>query len=91
MRLIDADALIKHEVEADRMGAMLVVGKGHIINAPTIAAERRFLMRKTIHITETLAGYNVILNVNGREDERVCTLTIQGVENYINKVLEDLV
>ena len=48
-------------------------------------------MRKTIHITETLAGYNVVLNVNGREDERVCTLTIQGVENYINKVLEDLV
>ena len=48
-------------------------------------------MRKTIHIAETLAGYNVILNVNGREDERVCTLTIQGVENCINKVLEDLV
>ena len=48
-------------------------------------------MRRTIHITETLAGYIVILNVNGREDERVCTLTIQGVENCINKVLEDLV
>ena len=48
-------------------------------------------MRKTIHITETLAEYNVILNVNGREEERVCTLTIQGVENCINKVLEDLV
>lgn len=38
MRLIDADALIKHEVEADRMGAMLVVGKGYILNAPTIDA-----------------------------------------------------
>jgi hypothetical protein len=38
MRMIDADALIKHEVEADRMGAMLVVGKGYILNAPTIDA-----------------------------------------------------
>ena len=36
MRLIDADALLKHEIEADRMGAMLVVGKGHILSAPTI-------------------------------------------------------
>ena len=44
MRLIDADALIKHEVEADRMGAMLVVGKGHIINAPTIATDWREIM-----------------------------------------------
>lgn len=39
MRLIDADALLKHEVSADRMGAMLVVGKGHILGAPTIAGE----------------------------------------------------
>ena len=38
MRLIDADALLKHEVEADRMGAMLVVGKGYILEAPEIAA-----------------------------------------------------
>lgn len=38
MRLIDADALLKHEVEADRMGAMLVVGKGYILDAPTIDA-----------------------------------------------------
>ena len=36
MRLIDADALLEKAVEADRMGAMLVVGKGHIINAPTV-------------------------------------------------------
>lgn len=36
MRLIDADELLKHEVEADRMGAMLVVGKGYILSAPTI-------------------------------------------------------
>lgn len=40
MRLIDADELLKHEVEADRMGAMLVVGKGHILSAPTINAVR---------------------------------------------------
>lgn len=38
MRLIDADALLKHEIEADRMGAMLVVGKGRILSAPTIDA-----------------------------------------------------
>jgi hypothetical protein len=38
MRLIDADALLKHEVEADRMGAMLVVGKGYILNAPEVDA-----------------------------------------------------
>ena len=38
MRLIDADALLKHEVEADRMGAMLVVGKGYILEAPEIDA-----------------------------------------------------
>ena len=38
MRLIDADALLKHEVEADRMGAMLVVGKGYILDAPTSEA-----------------------------------------------------
>lgn len=38
MRLIDADALLKHEVEADRMSAMLVVGKGYILDAPTIEA-----------------------------------------------------
>lgn len=36
MRLIDADALLKHEINADRMGSMLVVGKGHILYAPTI-------------------------------------------------------
>lgn len=35
-RLIDADALLTHEIEADRMGAMLVVGKGYILSAPTI-------------------------------------------------------
>ena len=40
MRLIDADELLKHEVEADRMGAMLVVGKGYILSAPTIDAVR---------------------------------------------------
>ena len=36
MRLIDADELLKHECEADRMGAMLVIGKGYIFSAPTI-------------------------------------------------------
>lgn len=40
MRLIDADELLKHEVEADNMGAMLVVGKGYILSAPTIDAVR---------------------------------------------------
>ena len=38
MRLIDADALLKHEIEADRMGAMLVVGKGYILSAPEVNA-----------------------------------------------------
>lgn len=37
MRLIDAEALLKHQIESDRMGGgMLVVGKGHILCAPTI-------------------------------------------------------
>lgn len=36
MRLIDADALLKKAVEADRMGAMLVVGQGFIMSAPTV-------------------------------------------------------
>lgn len=37
MRLIDADELLKHAVESDRIdGVMLVVGKGHIINAQTV-------------------------------------------------------
>ena len=40
MRLIDADALLKHECEADRMGAMLVVGKGYILDAPIIDVVR---------------------------------------------------
>ena len=35
-RYVDADALLKHEIEADRMGAMLVVGKGYILSAPEI-------------------------------------------------------
>lgn len=34
-RYIDADALLKHECEADKMGAMLVVGKGYILSATT--------------------------------------------------------
>ncbi len=34
-RYIDANALLEHECEADRMGAMLVVGKGYILSAPT--------------------------------------------------------
>jgi hypothetical protein len=37
-RYIDADALLKHEIEADRMGAMLVVGKGYILSAPEVNA-----------------------------------------------------
>ena len=37
MRLIDADALLEHQVESDKIrGVMLVVGKGHILDAPTI-------------------------------------------------------
>ena len=39
MRLIDADALLEHQVEADKMGAMLVVGKGFIMDAPTITPQ----------------------------------------------------
>ena len=40
MRLIDADELLKHETEADCMGAMLVVGKGHILSAPTVIVRK---------------------------------------------------
>ena len=40
MRLIDADALLKHEVESDRLrGVFLVVPKGFILDAPTVEAE----------------------------------------------------
>lgn len=39
MRLIDADALLQHQNEADKMGAMLVVGKGFILDAPTIVPQ----------------------------------------------------
>ena len=38
MRLIDADALLSHETTGNRMGEMLVVGKGHILYAPAIDA-----------------------------------------------------
>lgn len=38
MELIDKEALLTHECEADRMGAMLVVGKGHILSAPIVDA-----------------------------------------------------
>lgn len=37
MRPIDADELLSHQVEADKMGKLLVVGKGHILDAPTIS------------------------------------------------------
>jgi rubrerythrin len=36
MRLIDADALLAHECEATKMDVRLVVGKGYILDAPTI-------------------------------------------------------
>ena len=39
MRLIDADALLQYQTEADKMGAMLVVGKGFIMDAPTITPQ----------------------------------------------------
>ena len=39
MRLIDADALLQHQTEADKMGAMLVVGKGFIMDATTITPQ----------------------------------------------------
>lgn len=38
--LISRKALLEHAVEADRMGAMLVVGKGHILSAPAIVQTR---------------------------------------------------
>ena len=49
MRLIDADALREHAVEADRMGAMLVVGLGYVLDAPTVAPDEvkgRWMMGK---------------------------------------------
>jgi len=36
--LISRKFLLSHECEADRMGAMLVVGKGWILEAPTVDA-----------------------------------------------------
>lgn len=38
--LISRSALLEHQIEADRMGAMLVVGKGHILSAPAIVQTR---------------------------------------------------
>lgn len=68
MRLIDADALLKHEIEADRMGAMLVVGKGHIFSAPTI----EIVQQTWISVKERLP-----------EDEEkylVCCCTVKGIK-----------
>ena len=36
--LISRKFLLSHECEADRMGAMLVVGKGWILEAPAVEA-----------------------------------------------------
>ena len=33
-RYIEVDKLLEHECEADKMGALLVVGKGYILDAP---------------------------------------------------------
>ena len=58
MRLIDADALLKHEIEADHMGAMLVVGKGYILSAPEVDAApvvHGEWIKKSSEETETLA------------------------------------
>ena len=71
MRLIDADELLKHEVEADRMGAMLVVGKGYILSAPTIDAVR--VAMDTINFVEMLVERvkgQGLLGANHSDDER---------------------
>jgi hypothetical protein len=41
VRLIDADALLKHQQESDKIrGVILVVSKGYILDAPTIKLAR---------------------------------------------------
>lgn len=67
MRLIDADALLKHEIEADRMGAMLVVGKGHIFSAPTVTPQ------PWISVTDRLPA--------DEEKYLVCCCTAKGIRN----------
>ena len=51
-RIIDANALLTHECEADKMGAMLVVGKGYILDAPTVPAEVVVHCRECKHYQE---------------------------------------
>ena len=42
MRLIDADALLEHQIESDKIrGVLLVVSKGYILDAPTINPKRQ--------------------------------------------------
>ena len=58
-RLIDANALLMHECEADKMGAMLVVGKGYILDAPTVPAEIVCRCKDCVHsqYDALLGGY----------------------------------
>ncbi len=56
MRLIDADALLSHQIEANRMGAMLVVRIGHILRAPTIETQLTWV--KTLDRLPTAADAN---------------------------------
>jgi predicted RNA-binding Zn-ribbon protein involved in translation (DUF1610 family) len=64
MRLIDADALLKHEVESDRIrGVLLVVPKGFILDAKTIDAAPVVHAYWEGHFDEDL----------NRGDWRICT------------------
>lgn len=65
-RLIDANALLMHECEADKMGAMLVVGKGYILDAPTVPAEAVVHCEncKHIHVLNTSEIYAICDKTN---------------------------
>ena len=58
-RLIDANALLMHECEADKMGAMLVVGKGYILDATTVPTEIVCRCKDCVHsqYDALLGGY----------------------------------
>ena len=59
MKTIDVDALLKHAIEPDKIkGALLVVPKGYILDAPTIEpmAELKDNLLKAINEVAVMAG-----------------------------------
>ena len=75
--LISRKFLLSHECEADRMGAMLVVGKGWILEAPAVDAVEVVFCEDCIYqkdATVNCKGF-IICPVSGMEitDDDYCS------------------